>query len=905
MNRAMLVILVIVLMLPAQPARAQLSSASMGSSIISMNVTRTPVVGVSTSSLVVVHNPDDNPESVTVQWAYDDGSPLVNQLPTAAYNEETNVIDPGTNWTFSLPFVPDARHAGWAGIIARLQGVNEAADTPNITSRFLMFVAQPDLELHVDPTPVQGALDGGVGFFHFYVENLGNANDSPNVTWTQDPRFNVTVLSNFSWLPPSGTGDGLVLVRPLTSNETYNLTSTLIVNSTLDPGLTVNATMPPVHVNESLPFRNASFRVTPVLHAVQVVPHQPQWIPFTVTNTGDMDDVYNVTATLRAADSGVNVTLALAPPSTNLSLPQNATYVMGLHPHESASLRVRLEYNDSLGDGNDSINLLVRSANADLLAPRHPDEGPGVLQSTIVTPAEPDPAVVGIEGPLDAYPTDTGYYHVTVEDRGLLPTSPATVRFDIEDELHVAFTHDVVVPALAPGESRKLPVLAPLDALHGSFVIVARLLPDANATDADPGDDVATAPLYVRAPAVALDAPAQADIVPGARLTLTGGIDSVHVTNRGDRDETFVVTLSSEDASWVDRSWTLDVPSGVSVALPIDLTVPEVLGGPSFGVEIHAAIDGHPEYHADANLTLLADVTNPPDFGVISLQDGMARVPYTFDVPVGDALGVQRVNATFQRPDGHLDEITLDPGVGGAWRAAYTPPVAGRYQVDLLAVGEGDLPRTTSTTIPWTVQAPSYDGVAPVGFRNGTTIGNTTLQFADVDPGATRSLYVDVGEGPQLVPPPFTVDVAFWRDGPHEVRLNATSVDGTPWSRLLKVTLDRSAPGIAHATVEKDASGRILLAAVSPNATRMIARIETPNGPIDVPLSRTAMGDYRALIDAPSAWSSVEFQSWGDNGASSNVVVAASSSHALPLGLPLALVSIAIAALAWRRRPRS
>lgn len=870
--------------------------------IIAMNITRAAVVDVPTASIVTVHNPSDAPQSVTVDWSYDDGRPLNDETPVSAYNEESQVVDANANWTFTLSFSPDEQHIGDTAILARVKSTMDTSSGPPPASRFPLFIAEPGIELHMDSASFPGLLDGGVGFVNFYVLNTGNANETPTVTVTNDPNFNLTVLANFSPLPPHGTGQGLVLVRPLTSNESINLTSTLTVNSTLDPTIRRSASLPALHVNATLPFLNASLAVTTLPPSQQVPPDGSRALDLQIANTGSVDDVYNVTATLSPNDVGIVAALGLAPPSANLSLPQNGSYVIGLHPNETASLHVIVSYDRSLGSGNATLSVLVRSANADLLAPRHPLEGAGVTRTTSIAPAAPEPALVAIDAPPDAYPTDDGYFHVVVANRGLRATLPSIVTIVIEDELAIAYTTNVTVPALSPGATDRLPFLAPLAALRGSFVIVGTLKPDANDIDAFAGDNMLSVPLHVRAPALVLTAPQEIAVTPGGKVTLLGGAQSFQLTNQGDQDETFDITLAADGAPWLDRSWSLSVPRGITVTLPLDADVPEVVGASAITATVHAELHGRPSYHDDANVSIVVDVARPPTITLDPLADGVARERFVIPVGLEDAIGVASAEARVRRPDGNVDAFPLERSQDGTWSMTYTPLAAGNFTVEVHALSVGDPPRSSTLAIPWTVRAPPYAGVQPVDFENGSRIGSTSLRFAEAENGTTRALYVDVGTGPQLTPPPYLVQAPFWRDGPHLVELNATSMDGVGWHSTLRVTLDRTPPTFSRPVVHSDSYGRLQLSVSVPGAARVTARIHTPTGPVDVPMTRTVTGDYGASVEAPPGWSSVEFLSVGTNGISSSVALSSSTDHPLPFGPWLVLAAAGLAAIVVRGR---
>jgi hypothetical protein len=187
---------------------------------------------------------------------------------------------------------------------------------------------------------------------------------------------------------------------------------------------------------------------------------------------------------------------------------------------------------------------------------------------------------------------------------------------------------------------------------------------------------------------------------------------------------------------------------------------------------------------------------------------------------------------------------------------------------------------------------------------NGSVIGNTTLRFDDAQPGTTRVLVADVGRGPEPVPYPYEVQAAFWKDGPHAIRLTATSTGGTVWTGALNVTLDRTPPPLTDATVRQEAGGKLLLSVRATGAASVVASISTPSGPIRVPMSRSGSGEFVATALAPEKWTDVTFVSTGLNGVESSVTVSASSRTPIPMPAWAALAGIALAAWAAGGRSR-
>ncbi|HEX2022425.1 MAG TPA: hypothetical protein VHH36_06910, partial [Candidatus Thermoplasmatota archaeon] len=288
----------------------------------------------------------------------------------------------------------------------------------------------------------------------------------------------------------------------------------------------------------------------------------------------------------------------------------------------------------------------------------------------------------------------------------------------------------------------------------------------------------------------------------------------------------------------------------------------------------------------------------------VTLLSPIAPVPKgqaaRIEARVVDAIGVARAEAVVTQPDGERILLPLAHQGNDVFAATFQPRLPGEHRLEIRAEDGAD-PVNVAQGSPTTfvVQAGAYRGFKPANFQDGKTFRGTTLRFQEMDPGTTRNLTIDLGEGHVPLAFPYETNVT-WPEGKHTMRLRARSIDNVTWEAQYNVTIDRTPPTLSDAAV-KPSGAQVQLSVTAPDAANVTARFATPGGTVEVPLSATGGGRFAKTVTPPAGWTNVTFVATDAAGNAGSASLENEGSKDAPgPGAALAALALAAAAFAYR-----
>lgn len=899
MDRLICLLLLALLLAPQGRAQAQTPDAA----IVDVYAPEAPIVNVDASVVALVSV--SFPTTVTVEFRYGDGTPIAspNSPGGVGFRTVRPIDTPGT-YSFPQNFTPPPERRGDQIIRVTVTTPGDSDATNNAIAQHF-FVRDPLLNLTFDRPRDLNVTPGGVSFVRFFVRNDGNAPDAPSVQWVRDPAWELTFEGNNSTLPeiaPGRSATGVILVRPLTSNASLDLTSRIIAFSSIFSTVTASAEAPPLHVNDSALDCVHMATLGEFPSRMELFPGENVNVTLLVTNSGNIDDVFDLNATVD--DIAWNVRLSPGAWALNASHATNGSkFELPLRAGEGREVLVSVDRGDGrTPHGNLTVN--VSSVNKPLLA--DPQLAPTTTIRSVLSEAGPDLTVASITAPGVSYVGEPMTVSTRVHNAGRVDAPASTLHLALRDNLRTLDETDLKIPSLSAGEDKILVWTRPLAETSGDQAITARV--SVNSTgfvDEDPSNDAMAVMFHVRAPSITVRAPAEVGLTPESTTTLASSDGGIAIQNTGDRDEVVRAFLNATP-QWLQRMWTVTVPAGGVAVLPLKLDVPRYPGAPAFSTTIHAEILDHPKVSTEAAVHWLVNDSSGPDLVILGPEPvGTAGTAATLLVRADDASGVGRVEALVGAPDGSVQQLILTKSNSAFdnYDVDLLPIEAGTYSIEFRAEDKAEVTHGASATLTWVVEPSNFAALRPANFVDGGAISTKILRFMDAGGGRTASVSVDVGGGFVPLPPPYSVDVSAWQEGAHLVHARGVSVEGARWTANWTVTLKTEPPTLSDPAVSETGSTLTLQVRVN-GARNVTARILTPAGAVQVPLSRGSDGVFDARVPRPASWQMITFIAKDDAGNTNSITLAGASRPAPALGSAAVLAVVgAVAALARRVRP--
>lgn len=891
------------------PALAPLASAQVGASndvrIVALELDRQPTVNQTALATAVVET--EGPGTIDVDFRWADGRGLRDpDAPQGQGHRVTKFVDAAGTYRFNLTFAPPVERRGAQTITATatVQGQSDP-QTSNNTARNETFVRFALLNLTFEqPTALDVPPEAKVPL-RFYARNDGNAPDAPMASAVADDEWwNATPLGLMPLIPPGGSAVGYLMVTSRTDNASLPLRLNLTITSSVSPEGVATAPAPWLRSNESAYLARRGVAIERHRDDVQVFVNETVNATFTLRNDGALPETFLVRAALPAGTVGWNASVAPAASwPANVSLPLadgNGTIEVALDPGQSRPLRVDVTRLHTANDTPVSVSVVANSTNEPMLQ-RVLAEEHRAATTFLARPSATDLAVTVAAGGGTLLQGDEHRVTFKVTNAGRVPSRNATLVMELRSASQLASSHFANVSALGGGNATTLSWTFPTDGLLGGYAVRARLLVNGSDVDVDPANDAASVALVVQRPDLRVLAPPEVSVVPGSRLLLGASTGGFAVENAGDAEVIVEARLESAHA-WLARQWTVTVPARGVAPLDVDLAVPEQPGTVALDATLRASVAGAPRFSASAHVRFVVADEAPPVIRFAGpATPGRVDQPALLEFDVVDATGVGHAELILLQPGGSRVVLALSPSaeVPGRFVASYTPRVAGEHVLEVRAEDAGTQPRGARlANVTWSVLAPAYAGLRVEGAAEGGVVSRPLVRLLEVENGTTRSVEVDVGNGPVAVAYPYEVELPPV-EGPKTLSVRAVSHAGATWTKTWNLTLDLTPPPLQDARAQPLASGRMRVEVNAPDAARVLARFETSSGPVEVPLSRTG-GVFGATVAEPAGWTSLAFVA--EDAAGNQGSLTLDASKRTPAPAALAVLAALGAALLGRRR---
>lgn len=851
------------------------------------------------------------PAVVDVSFEWGDESPLNDGLPT---NSQTQVRfteqGPGSR-TASMRFTPAMTRAGPQEI--RIEATVRSSQDTNLTNNTVLVktvVRIPKLNLTFEEPHNRNVTPQGEAIIRYFVRNDGNVPDNatPLVDVWRDSPWTVEAWS-LPVVEPGKSVTGILIVRPnATATNLTNLSLNLTARSGISSAGDQRLQAPIMNVNESMYQRKPKIAFDPLPVNVQVFPAEERALLFTVRNTGDIDHVVRVRPGIDFAPVGWNASMRLPPTwPANLSAPVdfNSSFPVPLRPNESAVLQVNLTRAQSTPNATALLRLTANTTNGDRINTLV-GGGYRAEASAILSDAGPDltPNLTASVGTL--YQGDAPSFRIEIRNVGRGNASNSSIHLELRDNLRAVEETDIRIPPIGPGNSTNVTWTPSTTGLRGAYVLLGRIDVNASQQDRNVLNNTLRVDLHVRAPELNVRAPEAVRIVPGGRLTLASSAGGLSVENMGDRDEVVVARLESGH-SWLQGEWRVNVPPGTRQPLPLQLDVPLLPGAQSIAATFSAQVEARPRFSASVPLVFEVDDVEAPRVTLVSpTADGVVGKETRLAVRATDASGIRRAEVILQSPGGERTALPLqrDTAEPDVYFTRHTPGLLGVYTLEF-RIEDASLGARPATlgNVTWTVRAPDYAGMKAVNFGEGAHVGAQPLKLAEVKPGTTRSVLVDVGAGYVSLGSPYEI-VLPPVEGRRVVAVRATSNDGTLWEGRWNVTIDLTPPSVQEPVSRNAGAGKVELEVKAAGAKEVVARFETQGGsPVEVNLAGRGGGVFGATVTAPASWDNVVFIAKDEAGNEGSASVAAPDNDTPGVGAALlALAALGAALVLGRRR---
>lgn len=902
MNRIVVALVLVAVLLPI-PAAAQLPEPG-DVDLSELKLDREPTVGVAVVVTAVVFNNGTQPMQTSVQFTYGDGSPL---MGASGVGDTNGRVVPANSKSFiNLTWVPIEERVGDQVVRAVLRSQGDA-DGGNNEKAITAFVRNPKVNVTVEAPLRLNLSAGSTGFLRYTVRNDGNAPDTFLVEAHGNASWKPRVLGDAALVPPGGERTGEVAYTAPTEGD-MNLTLSVSASSSQRANASATAFAPFMQSNLTLAPLRRVVALSGLPTDAQVLPGENVTWMLTLRNLGTADDVVLLNATLDKNATGwrTNVTAPANQTGWTSTPDVNGTLAIALSAGQTRQVRLNVTRLANATQDGANLTVLAVSNDSALLRALQPNgEYQASLDARLVN-ASPELALLGFRQPGRTYQGDALTLGIEVANLGRLPAPASTVHVEITDGSFVLRQADVPVRALAAGEFVNLTWDTTSNDLQGAYQVAGRLIP-AVSGDRSPDNNEATSNVVVRRPDIEVRAPDSVDAVPGARLLLLGASTGISVNNGGASDETIDVRLASDDAPWLNSTWTVDVPAAGTVVLPLDVAVPRYPHLALAKGVVSASIAGRTDYGTNVTITFRIADEQGPDAELLA-PNGTTTVGERTEVVVraDDATGVADATLIVATPGGERVLLTLEPNATDRTRynATYTPPRAGTY---LLEVRLGDATAARHATLlanlTWVVKEKPYRGFAPANFKDGGSTNLRLLKLREVDGNSTATVEADAGDGYRALAFPYEVRPNGWSEGPHVLKVRAKSLGGQTWSGQWNVTLDTTAPTLANLSVKT--SGGLTTVTVSVEGAQNVTAqfLDAEGGQYDAQLHPAASRTFTGAVRPPNGWTRLVILAH-DSAGNAASLEEDSGAKRTPAPLALGLAALALAALATPRRRR-